>query len=151
MFTNDYNKFFVGFDKVADKLAALATQSVKTMQNYPPFNIKKIDENHYSIELAVAGFAEQDIDIEMTNGNLIIKGELKSSEKDDPSLAWPSFLWKGISTKPFTRQFALADSVKVEGADLINGVLKIWLETIVQEDTVGKKIPVNGGKKSAKR
>ena len=148
MFTNDYNKFFVGFDKVAEKLAGLAEQSVKTIQNYPPFNIKKIDENHYSIELAVAGFAEQDLDIEMANGNLIIKGNIKSSEKEQGQM-WPSFLWKGISAKPFTRQFALADSVKVEGADLINGILKIWLETIVQEDTVGKKIPVNGGKKNA--
>lgn len=138
----DFDRFFVGFDKVADKLAKVADQSVKFAQNYPPFNVKKLDEDKYSIELAVAGFGKQDIDIELANGTLIIKGNTESENKDEGSL-FPSYLWKGISAKPFTRQFTLADNVEIKGADLINGMLKIWLEAITPEKDFGKKIEIN--------
>lgn len=142
----DFDRFFVGFDKVAEKLTKIADQSVKLAQNYPPFNVKKIDENKYSIELAVAGFAKQDIDVELANGTLIIRGTTSAEEKKEEGLLFPSYIWKGVSNKPFTRQFTLADNIEIKGADLINGMLKIWLEAVAPEENLGKKIHIKEGK-----
>lgn len=135
MTNTDFGRFFIGYDKVADKLAALAEQSAKLVQNYPPFNIKKISENKYTIEVAVAGFTQQDIEIELEGSKLTVKGKAESKESDD------QFLFKGISDKAFTRQFTLADNIEIENAELINGLLKIWLETLTPE-TSKKKIHI---------
>jgi HSP20 family molecular chaperone IbpA len=132
---NDFGRFFIGYDKVAEKLASIAEQSTKLLQNYPPFNIKKISENKYTIEVALAGFTKQDIDIELDGGKLIVKGNVESKESDD------QFLFKGISDKAFTRHFTIADNMEIEGAELVNGMLKIWLETLAPE-TNKKKIPI---------
>ncbi len=136
MINNDFARFFVGYDKVVDKLASIADQSAKLVQNYPPFNIKKINENKYSIELALAGFSSNDIDIELDGGKLIIKGNVETKDAED------QFLFKGISNKAFTRQFTLADNVEIEGAEFINGMLKIWLESLTPESQK-KKIEIN--------
>lgn len=138
---NDFGRFFIGYDKVAEKLAGIADQSAKLIQNYPPFNIKKVNENKYAIELAVAGFSKQDIEIELVDSKLVIKGSVESKDSDD------TFLFKGISNKAFTRQFALADNVEIENAELINGMLKIWLETITPEPSK-KKIEIKEPKKN---
>lgn len=138
----DFDRFFVGFDKVAEKLSKIAEQSVKLAQNYPPFNVTKVDENKYTIELAVAGFGKQDLDIEMSNGTLIIKGNVASDDKEAGNI-FPTYIWKGVSNKPFTRQFTLADNIEIKGADLVNGILKIWLEALAPEKDLGKKIEIN--------
>jgi molecular chaperone IbpA len=135
MNNNDFARFFIGYDKVAEKLSAIAEQSAKLIQNYPPFNIKKITENKYTIEVALAGFTKQDIEIELDGGKLTIKGNLEAKEANE------QFVFKGISNKAFTRQFTLADNVEIEGAELINGMLKIWLETLSPE-TKKKKIDI---------
>lgn len=141
---NDFARFFVGYDKVAEKLANIADQSAKLIQNYPPFNIKKVTENKYAIELALAGFSKQDIDIELVDGKLIITGIVQSKDPED------HFLFKGISNKAFTREFTLADNVEIEGAEFINGMLKIWLETLAPEPKKKKiNIKDRGGKTSA--
>lgn len=137
----DFDRFFVGYDKIADKLAEIADQSVKLVQNYPPFNIKKVDENRYVIEMAVAGFGKQDIDLELADSKLVIRGNSQSDEKEDNT--FPFYVYKGISSKPFTRQFTLADNVEIKSADLINGMLKIWLEAITPEHRKPTKIEVN--------
>lgn len=147
----DFDRFFVGFDKVAEKLSKVAEQSVKLAQNYPPFNVKKVDENKYAIEIAVAGFAKQDIDVELANGTLIVKGNVSSEDKKEEGLMFPSYIWKGVSNKPFTRQFTLADNIEIRGADLINGMLKIWLEAVAPEKEMGKKIKINEGADSVRR
>lgn len=141
MINNDFARFFVGYDKVAEKLAGIAEQSAKLIQNYPPFNIKKIDENKYSIELALAGFSTQDIDIELDGGKLIVKGNVEVKDADD------QYLFKGISNKAFTRQFTLADNMEIEGAEFINGMLKIWLETLTPESNK-KKIEIKEPKRT---
>lgn len=123
----DFDRFFLGYDKLFNKMASITDQSVKVLQKYPPFNIKKLDEDKYSIELAVAGFGRQDIDIELKNGSLIISGKTSSPEEDS------NYIWKGISSKAFTRQFNIADNVEIKSAELINGMLKIWLEAITPE------------------
>lgn len=138
---NDFARFFVGYDKVAEKLANIADQSAKLIQNYPPFNIKKINENKYAIEIALAGFSRQDVQIELDGAKLVITGSVESKDTEG------EFIFKGISNKPFTREFTLADNVEIQGAEFINGMLKIWLDTLTPEKNK-KKIDI---KEPAKR
>lgn len=141
MLNNDFARFFVGYDKVAEKLAGIADQSAKLIQNYPPFNIRKVNENKYVIELALAGFSKQDIEVELVDSKLVITGKVESKESED------SFIWKGVSNKAFTRQFALADNIEIQSAEFINGMLKIWLETFTPESSK-RKIDIKEGKKN---
>ena len=133
--TKDIDKFFVGFDEQWNRLQKLHDDVAKNIPNYPPYNIRKNDENHYTIEIAVAGFGQQDIDIEMSNGKLIIRGETKADESND-------FLFKGIANRAFTRSFVLNDVIEVKDAEMFNGMLKIFLERLVPEEKKPKKIAV---------
>lgn len=142
----DFDRFFVGFDKVAEKLASVADQTAKLASNYPPYNIKKVDENKYIIEMAVAGFARQDIEIEIVDDKLTIKGNVRSGEaaEEDSEGAWtyPIVLYQGLASRPFTRTFNLADNVEIRGASLLNGILKIALDAITPEHKKPKKIEI---------
>lgn len=134
--TKDIDKFFVGFDEHWNRLQKLHDDVAKNIPNYPPYNIRKNSENHYTIEIAVAGFGQQDIDIEMNDGKLIVRGELKNDDQGN------DFLFKGIANRAFTRSFVLNDEVEVKDAELINGMLKIFLERLVPEHKLPKKIAV---------
>ena len=136
---NDFGRFFIGYDKVAETLANIAGQSAKLVQNYPPFNIKKVEENKYAIEIALAGFSMQDIDIEIEDGNLIITGNTNSNGTE------AEYVWRGISNKAFMRKFALADGVQVLGAEFLDGLLTISLEAITHK-TTKKKVGIKGAK-----
>ena len=142
----DFDRFFVGFDKVAEKMAAAAQQTADLAAKYPPYNLKKIDENKYTIELAVAGFAKQDLEIEIVDDKLIIKGNTQSgepAEKDSKGeWTWPQMLHQGLAMRPFTRTFSLADNVEIRGASLLNGILKIALEAIIPEHKKPKKVEI---------
>lgn len=133
----DLDRFFVGFDKVAEKVANIADQSVKLATNYPPYNIKKIDDNKYIIEMAVAGFGKNELEIEIADDKLIVKG----NHTDDGS--GPQYLYQGLAMRPFTRTFNLADNVEIQGASLFNGILKIALEAIIPEHKKPKKIDID--------
>jgi len=108
----------------------------KNIPNYPPYNIRKTGDNTYTVELAVAGFGQSEIDIEIDGGKLIIRGNV-SAENDTND-----YLFKGIATRAFTRSFALDDQVEVKDAELFNGMLKIALERLVPEEKKAKKVPV---------
>lgn len=142
----DFDRFFVGFDKVAEKLASVADQTAKLASNYPPYNIKKVDENKYIIEMAVAGFARQDIEIEIVDDKLTIKGNVRSGEAAEQDSkgewTWPQVLYQGLAMRPFTRTFNLADNVEIRGASLLNGILKIALDAITPEHKKPKKIEI---------
>jgi molecular chaperone IbpA len=142
----DFDRFFVGFDKVAEKMATIADQTAKLATNYPPYNIKKIDENKYVIEMAVAGFGKQDLEIEIADDKLIIKGNVHSGEPAEQDSkgdwTWPVVLHQGLAMRPFTRTFSLADNVEIRGASLLNGILKIALEAIIPEHKKPKKIDI---------
>jgi molecular chaperone IbpA len=114
----------------------------KNIPNYPPYNIKKIDDTHYVIEIAVAGFGQTDIDVEIDGGTLTVKGAVNSAEPED------NFLFKGIAARAFTRTFALNDQVEVKDAEIFNGMLKIALERMIPEAKKPKKVAVKerGGK-----
>lgn len=125
----------VGFDEILKRVAA-ATENFPKIPTYPPYNIRKVDENKYVIEIAVAGFGQQDLEIELKEGVLSVKGSVESKDATD-------YLFKGIADRAFNRQFTLAETVEVKNADLINGMLKIWLERFVPEEKKPKKVPIN--------
>jgi len=134
----DLDKYFVGADKMLKTLSTAHEQVAKNIPGYPPYNIVKNDENNYTIELAVAGFGKQNIDIEMANNKLVVKGGY-TAESDTNSV---EYIWKGIADRVFTRTFTLADTVEVKNAELINGMLKIFLENVVPETKKPKKVEI---------
>jgi molecular chaperone IbpA len=127
-----FAKGSIGFDDVLNKL----NESFGKIPTYPPYNIKKVTDNKYVIEVAVAGFGKQDIEITLDDGVLTIKGQIEN-EPDDSN-----YIFKGIADRSFTRKFTLADTVVVKNADMINGMLKIWLEKFVPENKKPKKIDI---------
>ena len=142
----DFDKFFVGFDDQLKRMQTLHDDLTKNIPNYPPYNIKKTGENTYSIEIAVAGFTKQNVDITIDGDKLIVKG----FTQDDAENA-ENYLFHGIANRAFTRTFALSDQIEVQSADLVNGMLKIALERIIPEHRKPKKIEVGSGKTSASK
>ena len=139
----DFDKFFVGFEDTAKQMQTLHADLTKNIPNYPPYNIRKNGENSYTIEIAVAGFADTEIDIEIDGGKLIVKGNVEAANNQEDN-----FLFKGIATRAFTRAFAIDDHIEVKNAELFNGMLKIALERLIPEEKKPKKIPVkSAGKK----
>ena len=136
----DADKFFVGFDDQIAKMQKFHDDFTKNIPNYPPYNIRKVDDTHYVIEMAVAGFCESEIEIEIDGGKLVVKGNVNADGTDN------EYLFKGIATRAFTRTFALNDQVEVNNAELFNGMLKIALERIIPESKKPKKIEVKSGK-----
>ena len=139
----DFDKFFVGFDDTWNNFSKLHDGLTKNIPHYPPYNIKKIDENKYLVEIAVAGFTKQDLEITIDGGQLLVKG----SSKDDLE---HNYVFKGIANRAFTRSFALADQIEVKDAELLNGMLKVFLERIIPDHkkpkTVDIKDPVQSNK-----
>jgi len=142
----DFDRFFVGFDPLMKKITEAAEQTAKLAQNYPPYNIKKVDDNRYVIEMAVAGFGKQDIELELADGKLVIKGNVGSGEPAEQDSkgewTWPQFIYQGLAMRPFTRQFTLADHVEIKGADLLNGILRVGLEYVIPEHKKPRKIDI---------
>lgn len=137
----DFDKYFVGYEDQFNKLAKIHDDLTKNIPNYPPYNIKKTGDNTYAIELAVAGFGKQDIEIELADGKLIVKGNLTDNSDEN-------YLFKGIANRAFTRTFALDDQIEVQDAEMLNGMLRIFLERIIPEHKKPKKIDINAPKKS---
>lgn len=138
-----FNKFFVGSDKFAERLTETVNYISNTALNpsYPPFNLKKTDDNVYVIEMAVAGFGKNDIEMTLEDNQLIIKGSTTIDTLTEDGVN-QTFLHKGISDRPFNRSFTLADNVIINNAALTNGLLKIWLEHVIPEHKKPKKIDI---------
>lgn len=133
----DFDKFFVGFDDTYNRLSKLHDDITKNIPNYPPYNIRKVEDNKYVIELAVAGFSSSDVEITFEGNKLIISG--KTHDDSD------NFLFKGIANRAFTRTFALDDQIVIDNAEMMNGMLKIALERIIPEHKKPRKIEVKSG------
>jgi len=131
------DKFLVGYDRVFDQLARAHDQMTKNIPNYPPYNIRKTDENTYVIEMAVAGFGESEIEIVVEDDKLTVTGSANRGEGDD------EVLYQGLALRDFARSFTLNDQIQVENAEMFNGMLKIWLERIIPESKKPKKIEIN--------
>ena len=128
--------FFVGFDRLWDQLER-NNSIYSTAANYPPYDIIR-DGNKYTINLAVAGFSEDDVSVELKDSSLTISGESKSEDK-------PDYLHRGIASRKFHRQFTLAETVEVTDVKLENGVLSVYLENIIPDEKKPKKFAINKG------
>jgi molecular chaperone IbpA len=137
--SSNFDRFFIGADKLAKSLKEgsewLANNAAAS---YPPFNLKKVDDNKYVIEMAVAGFTKQDIELTLEDSKLVIKGNAAG----DTDAEAPEYLHYGIANRAFTRRFTLADNVEIHNAELINGMLKVWLEHMIPEEKKPRKIEV---------
>lgn len=129
------HKFGIGFEPMFEELQRFANQG---NSNYPPHNVIKTAENKVTIEVAVAGFAEGEIDIQVDKRTLTITGEQIREEDAD----W-EYLHRGISSRDFTHSFSLADHVEVKNASIRNGILRVYLERIVPEADKPKSIAIN--------
>ena len=138
----DLDKYFVGADRVLKSLTSANELMTKNIPGYPPYNIVKTGDNSYTIELAVAGFGKHNLDIELANNTLIVKGGLSVDDMASETTNPVQYLWKGIADRYFTRSFTLADSVEVRNAELVNGMLKIFLEHIIPDEKKPKKVDI---------
>ena len=131
------DRFLVGYDRVFDQLAKAHDHATRNIPNYPPYNIRKTDENRYVIEMAVAGFSESELEITLNDDKLTVEGSVNDSTDKD------GFLYQGLAFRDFTRSFTLSDQVEVANVDLTNGLLKIWLDRVVPESKKPQKISIN--------
>lgn len=139
---NKMSKNFIGFDKMFDSMMESTEAMAKAATTYPPYNIKKVEDNKYVIELAVAGFSKHDITLTLEDGKLIVDGKTTLDTAIGDAVN-QTFLYKGISERPFKRVFSLADNVEIKNAEMVNGLLKIWLEHFIPENKKPKKIEIN--------
>jgi molecular chaperone IbpA len=109
---------------------------------YPPYNIEKTDDDAYRITMAVAGFAESDLNVQLEDNRLTISGRVKGPDDKGPE---PQFLHRGIAERAFTRCFNLDDHIEVDGASLLNGMLHVRLKREVPESMKPRRIPIKGG------
>lgn len=128
-FFND--PFFLGFN---DQYTRWNTNK-KTLSSFPPYNVKKIDEDNYIVELAVAGYDREDLDIKVEKDALIIKSERENEDKSD-------YLHKGIAGRNFTQTFTLGEYMVVKSASLDNGLLSIKIEREIPEEAKPKTIKI---------
>ena len=137
------HKFAVGFDNVFDELLRINAQQANG-SNYPPYNVVKHDDDHFAIELAVAGFNIGDISITVEKNLLTIKGE--QTQSLDELEKEVEYLHRGISARSFARTFTLAEHVEVTGATSENGILNIELERKVPDEQKPKTIAISYNK-----
>jgi len=132
-----FRRSSVGFDRLFDMLENNNGQAV---ENYPPFDLIRSGENEYRIELAVAGFRPEEIDITAQQNVLIVTGR-KSEENEQRD---GDYIYRGIANRSFERRFALADHIQVRGADLKDGLLAIELKREIPEAMKPRKIDIGG-------
>ena len=130
---NQLTPYAVGYDKMFDNLSRYVDNSV-TSTGFPPYNIRKEGDYHYVIEMALAGFSKEDIEIEVADGTLSIRSDKKDDASDN--------LYRGISFRKFNRKFTLSDDIVVNDAALDNGMLTINLERVVPEEKKPRLIEV---------
>ena len=118
-----FRPFAIGFDRYFEDLERMSNI---TQTNYPPYNVVKEDDEHFSVELAVAGFSKKDVSITKEKNVLVIEGKVEDESKD--------FVHKGLASRAFKRSFKLADDVEISGASLKDGILVVSLERIIPEE-----------------
>ena len=134
---------FVGFDTLFEDLERIHTSARSGTDNYPPHNIVKVDEEKFLIELAVAGFKEDDINVEVKDGILKISGEMGKDERE--------FAFKGISSRKFEKSFRLSEFVVIDGADLTDGILVVYARVELPEEKRPRKITLGSAGASKKK
>jgi len=130
------NRIGIGFDRFFKALESAASEAASNVGGYPPYNIERSGDDQYLITLALAGFSSKDVEINVADGVLRIKGEIK----DDSAVG--EVLYRGIATRAFERVFKLADYVEVKSATFDNGMLRIYLLREVPESKKARKIEI---------
>ena len=134
---DDMWKTGIGMDHLLDAHRVAAGTMAK-MSGFPPYNIRKLDDNKYLVEIAVAGFSIADLEITLEKNVLSIK-----SKGHDTTSDIGTFIHQGFAYRAFERAFTLMDHVEVQNAELINGILKIYLEKMLPEEAKPKKINIS--------
>jgi len=125
---------FVGFDNIFNELERLVEGTAPQRNtSFPPHNIIKVDDNKYVVEMAVAGFGQDEVDVELQDGTLIVRGEKKDQKEVD-------YLYRGIATRSFTKSIRLSETIEVRGAQFKDGILKIGLENVIPDHKKPRKI-----------
>ena len=135
----------LGFERFFDDVERLLASDVaKVSSSFPPHNILKLDESRYVVELAVAGFSKDEIEITVEDGTLTVKGEKKEKDAD------VQYLHRGIGTRSFTKTLTVADTIEVKGAEFKDGILRIGLENIIPEHKKPRKVEIGSELKEFK-
>ena len=127
------NTYSIGFDRMFDSMLNYPSKN----HTYPPYNIVKHSDDKYTIEIAVAGFSKDEIDVETKENTLLIESKSRPEGDDDKE-----FLHKGISNRAFKKAFTISDDVVVNGADMKDGILKIEMERIIPEEKKPRTIKI---------
>jgi molecular chaperone IbpA len=135
--TTALNRALIGFDRMFDEMEARFVNNVNT--NYPPYNVIREDDNHYTIEIAVAGFKKNEIKVTIEDGTLSIEANKETVNEDSEST---TYLHRGLASRAFTRSWNLAEHIKVKGAEIKDGILTVKLEREVPEELKAKIIDV---------
>ena len=134
---NDLRPFQVGFDNIFDHFNTQLKHPQSA--NFPPYNIKKLDNFNWTIEMALAGFNKKDIGVEYADNQLTIKSVFEKDDKEEDTTT----VHRGISKRQFKKSFTLADEVVVNGAELKDGMLIVDLEKIVPEEKKPRTIKIS--------
>jgi molecular chaperone IbpA len=140
-----FRRSTVGFDRLFDMLEN--SSAGQGQENYPPFDLIKLGDNDYRIELAVAGFKPDEIDITAQQNVLIVSGKKREESEDKGS----DYIYRGIATRSFERRFALADHIQVRGADMKDGLLSVELVREIPEAMKPRKINIGGSQPQQER
>ena len=143
MRTIDFTPLFrhsVGFDRLERMLDSAMRHD--DGNSYPPYNIEQLGEDQYRITMAVAGFGEDDLDVTVNDGTLVVTGKHEGAQDDEVVYAH-----RGIAGRAFERRFQLADHIEVKGGALENGLLHVELERVIPEEKRPRKIEISGGQK----
>jgi len=132
---------FFGFDELFNSL-----NNPRQQQSYPPYNVIKKDDNHYLIEIAIAGFKSDEINLTLEKGILTVEGKHKEYDNNRND----EYVHKGIGLRDFSRSFTLAETIKVVGADIVDGLLMIGLENNIPEEDKPQTINLGEFSKKAK-
>lgn len=148
--TSPLRRSAIGFDNVSRLLDSVArVNSPET--SYPPYDIEKLEQDKYRISMAVAGFSEAELDVTVKDEVVVISGKAAAgqsageSDETDNGAEKPVYLHRGIAKRAFERRFQLADTVRVEGASLVNGLLQVELVREVPEARKPRQIEINDG------
>ena len=126
--------FLIGFSREFDRLSSL--QKDNSSVSYPPYNVVRYDEDNYRLDLAVAGFTIEDLDISVKDGKLVIKGEQPQEDEKE------QFVHRGIATRKFTRSFALAEHMEVKAAGIADGILSVPIIRVVPDEKKPRQIEI---------
>ena len=137
---NSLRPFSVGFDSIFEEFDRMLESTERYNSNYPPYNINKLSDNNYKIEVALAGYSKDEIELELKDNTLAVRNKVKEKVINEDT---NGVIHKGIATRQFERSFTISEDIKVKNAELKNGLLNIDLERIIPDEKKPRLIDIN--------